>query len=171
MDSFRGWLRTMIPKRQAYYFKGYANRLSNVADFRRLAKDSLLGRTGIRPTGREFCTNVWLGENTGIAKSVRIVPPAYIGRRCRVAAACIISGASNIEQQCEIDCGTIVDDSCILAGSYVGAGLNITGGVVCQETFFHLRRDVQLQFHDNRLFGKNLTGWDHLIAQMQLFVP
>lgn len=159
-DSFRNQLRTIIPKCRDYHFKGYANRLCNVADFRRLAKDSLWGWSGIRPIGREVCTNVWLAEDTRIGKSVRILPPAYIGQRCRVATACIIHGASCIERECEIDCGTVVDDSCILAGSYVGADLNVVGGVVCQETFFDLRRDLQLQFHDSRLFRKNFTGWD-----------
>ena len=161
-DSLRRQLRTIMPKRRGYHFEGYANRLCNVADFRRLAKDSLRGRSGIRPIGREVCTNVWLGEKSRIGKSVHILPPAYIGKRCRVAAACIIHGASCIEKECKIDRGTVVDDSCILAGSYVGAGLNVVGGVVCQETFFHLRRDLQLQFHDSRLFGKNLMGWDRL---------
>ena len=160
--SLRSRLRTMIPTRQGYNFKGYANRLASVADFRLLVQDALWGRSAIRPMGHEVCAKVWLGEKTRIARSVRILPPAYIGKRCRLAPGCTITGVSSIEQQCEIDCGTVVDDSCILACSYVGAGLNVAGGVVCQETFFHLRRDVQLQFNDSRFLGKNFTGWKRL---------
>jgi hypothetical protein len=167
-DSFRSRLRTIIPRRRRYHFKGYANRLSTVGDFRSLARDALWGRSAICPVGREIRANVWMGEGARMAESVQISPPAYIGRRCRVAAGCIIRGASSIEQRCTVDCSTIVEDSCVLAGSYVGTGLNVTSGVICQETFFHLRRDLQLQFHDPRVFGKNFTGWDRLLRIMSV---
>lgn len=157
-DSFRSRLRSLIPRHQRYRFRGYGNRLSDVGDFRRLVKDALWGRAGIRPIGKEICANVWVGEDARIEQSARMLGPAYIGKNSRVNAACTISGASVVEQQSEIDCGTTVNDSCVLAGSYVGAGLKVCCGVVYQELFFHLRRNVHLQFRDRKLFGKSLMA-------------
>jgi acetyltransferase-like isoleucine patch superfamily enzyme len=153
--TFRSRLQTLIPQHKRYPFSGYCNRLADVRDFHRLATDALRGRAAIRPLGREIRANVWIGENARIEESARIVAPAYIGRNSRVNADCVISGACAIEQDSEIGFGTTLDDSCVLAGTYVGPGLRVCGGVVYQQTFFHLGRNVQLQFHDRRLFGKS----------------
>jgi acetyltransferase-like isoleucine patch superfamily enzyme len=157
-DSFRSRLQRLIPRHRRYSFRGYSNRLSEAGDFRRLVKDALWGRAGIRPIGKEISANVWVGEDAWIEQSARVLGPAYIGTNCRVNGGCTISGACAIEQQSEIDCGTTVDDSSVLAGSYVGAGLKVCSGVVYQEIFFHLRRNVQLQFRDRKLFGKRFTA-------------
>jgi hypothetical protein len=148
-ESFRG----MPPTPKHYAFAGYANRLWDAHDFRQLAKDALLGRAGIRPIGKEIATNVWANENAWIDESARIVGPAYIGENSRVHAACTITGASSIEQQCEIDCGTIIDDCCVLPHTYLGMALTVRNAIACEQTLFHLGRNVQLQFRDRRLMG------------------
>jgi acetyltransferase-like isoleucine patch superfamily enzyme len=156
--TFRARLQTLIPRQKRYPFSGYCNRLADVRDFHRLATDALRGRAAIRPLGREIRANVWVGDNARIDDSVRIVAPAYIGRNSRIHADCVINGACAIEQNSDIGRGTTVDDSCVLAGTYVGPGLRVCGGVVHQQTFFHLGRNVQLQFDDRRLFGKSVPA-------------
>ena len=153
--TFRSRLQTLIPKHKRYPFSGYCNRLADVRDFRRLATDALWGRAAIRPLGQEIRANVWISENARIDESARTLAPAYIGRNSRVNADCVIHGACAIEQDSEIGFGTTLEDSCVLAGTYVGPGLRVCGGVVYQQTFFHLGRNVQLQFHDRRLLGKS----------------
>jgi hypothetical protein len=155
--TFRHRLRALLPKHQRYRYSGYSNRLSDVRDFHRLSSDALQGRAALRPIGREIEANVWAGENARIDEAVQIVGPAFIGRNSHVHAGCRIH-SSTIEQDCHIDCGTNVKDSCVLAGSYVGAGLKIQGGIVAQETFFHLGRNVRLQFRDHRLMGKSFNA-------------
>lgn len=156
--TFRHRLQTLIPRQKRYPFSGYSNRLADVRDFHRLAMDALRGRAAIRPIGREIRANVWLGDNARIDDSVRIVAPAFIGRNSRIHADSVISGACAIEQNSEIGRSTTVDESCILAGTYVGPGLRVCGGVVHQQTFFHLGRNVQLQLNDRRLFGRSVTS-------------
>jgi hypothetical protein len=153
--SYRRLLRDLIPGHHRYRANGYVNRLSNVAEFRRLVRDALNGVASIRPIGREVSANVWVGENAQIDHSVRILAPAYIGSDSRVAGACSIRGASAIEQCCHIDFGTTVNDSCVLANSYVGSGLRLSHSIVSRNTLFNLRRDLQLQFRDRRLFGES----------------
>jgi len=139
--------------RARYSFGGYANRLRSILDFRQLAKDALLGRVGLRPIGREIAADVWVNEDAWIHDSAKIIGPAYIGKNSRVDAACIISGASSVERLCEIDCGTSVDDCCILQRTYLGMALKVRNAVASEHTLFHLGRNVQLQLHDRRLLG------------------
>src|SRR5207237_2785398 len=49
--SFRSRLSGLIPQRQRYAFTGSANRLTQPADFRRLAPDAFPGRCVIGPPG------------------------------------------------------------------------------------------------------------------------
>lgn len=151
--TYRRRLRDLIPGHQRYGFKGYSNRLANVADFRCLVRDALKGLARIRPIGKEISANFWVGEDVRIDRSARIVAPAYIGTHSRLDGACIMSGASAIEQDCHIDYGTSIHDSCVLAGSYVGTGLKLASSIVCQNTLFNLSRDLELQLHDRRLLG------------------
>jgi len=156
--SFRGRLRDLIPGHQRFQFTGYSNRLSSASDFRRLARDGLIGIAHVRPIGTEISANVWAGKDAHIEKSARILAPAYIGKNCRISQGCVISGASAIEQQSRIDCGTTVDDSCILARTYIGAGLKLCGTIVYQDTLFHLGRNLELRFKDHKLFGRTFDG-------------
>jgi hypothetical protein len=156
--SFRGRLRNLIPGHQRYHFTGYSNRLSTTSDFRRLVRDALVGIAHIRPIGKEVSANVWLGKDARLDRSAVILPPAYIGNYCRINAGCVIRESSAIEQQSLIDCGTTVDDSCILPGTYIGAGLRLCGTIVHQETLFHLGRNLELRFNDHKLFGRTFSG-------------
>jgi hypothetical protein len=156
--SFRARLRDLIPDHQRYHFTGYSNRLSSTNDFRGLVRDALNGIARIRPIGAEISANLWIGKEARVDKSARILAPAYIGKNCRVGAACLISGASAIEQQSRIDCGTTVNDSCILPNTYVGAGLKLYGTIVHEETLFHLGRNLEMRFHDHKFFGRTFSG-------------
>jgi NDP-sugar pyrophosphorylase family protein len=146
-------VRRSFKSRARYLFGGWVNRLRDIRDFRQLAKDALLGRVGIRPMGREIAANVWVNEDAWVEESAQIIGPAYIGKNSRVRANCTISGASSIEQECEVDCGTIVDDCCILPRTYLGMALKVHNAVASEHTLFHLGRNVQLHLHDRRLMG------------------
>jgi hypothetical protein len=152
-DSFRARLSAMIADRREYRFTGYVNALADPADFRRLVQDALHGRCGIRPVGNEVAPGIWLGEGARIERSANVLAPAYIGANSWVRSSCTISGASAVEKQCEVDCATSVDDCCILPGTYLGMGLNVSNAIVGAGKLFHLGRGVELEMNDGRLIG------------------
>jgi hypothetical protein len=152
--SFHNRLQSLIRQHQRYDFSGYSNRLKQAGDYRQLVRDALSGRVAIRPAGKEILANIWIGDGAEIHPSAQLQAPAYIGRNSRLRAGCFVSEASAIEQHCELDHGTVVSDSCVLAGTYVGAGLRVRGAVACQNVFFHLARNVEMQFRDPRLLGE-----------------
>lgn len=176
--TFRSRLRGVIPHHQRFDFGGYSNRLSTVGDYWQLIQDAVAGRAALRPMGREIQPNVWMGDGARVESSARISGSLFLGKNSRIAAGCSMAGTTVIGAQCEIDCGTSVSDSCILPGTYVGAGLKIQNGVAIQDLFFNLRRNVQLQFSDRRLFGKTSRfrgmfnkSWSHAsrsIGQLSL---
>jgi NDP-sugar pyrophosphorylase family protein len=160
--SFRSRLSSFIPHRNRYRFSGYSNRLSAPADFRRLVHDAFLGRCAIRPTGREVRPGVWMGDYSFIDNSARIDAPAYIGAGTRIGASCNIGGSSAIERNCEIDCGTIVEDCCILPGTYVGMGLNVRHSLVSGSKLFHLKRNIEMEFKDRSLIANTLASRNNI---------
>lgn len=151
--SFRNRLRTIIPRHHRYAFSGYTNRLKDARDFRQLAKDALLGNAAIRPIGREIDANVWVGDGARVDASANIEGPAYIGKRTIIRPGAVITGASTVEQDCEIDVATRVHDSCIMRNTYIGAGLHVRNAVVGEKRLVRLDRAVQVEFRDSRLIG------------------
>jgi hypothetical protein len=151
--AYRRTLSTLIPEQERFFYRGYINRLSKPQDFRKLVEDGLYGRCGLRPVGIETADGVWSGPGAHVESSAVISSPAFIGAGSRIAACCNISGASSIERNCEIDCGTVVDQSCILQDAYVGVGLDVRHSIVSNKKLFHLNRNIEVGIADRRLIG------------------
>ena len=151
--SIRARLSALLPNRRRYAFTGYFNPLTDARDFRRLVRESLLGRCAIRPVGEERAPSLWIGEGARVERSAKIFPPAFVGQSSCIGASCTIAGASAIERDCEIDCGTIVEESCIFPATYVGMGLSVRQSLVGPGRMFHLGRDVEVEMRDPRLIG------------------
>jgi carbonic anhydrase/acetyltransferase-like protein (isoleucine patch superfamily) len=152
--SIRSRLSALIPARSRYRYHGYSNRLRDPIEYRNLVRDALLGHCDIQPIGSEIMPGVWAGANPRIDPSARIEAPAYIGQGTCIGASCRITRESAVERECEVDAGTTVEDSCILAGTYVGMGLSVAHSVIAGSRLFHLHRNVELQLADGRLIGE-----------------
>ena len=152
--SIRSRLSALIPGRSRYRYHGYSNRLRDPIEYRGLVRDALLGRCDIQPVGSEIKPGIWAGANTRIDASARIEAPSYIGESTCIGASCRISQESVVERHCEVDAGTTVEDSCILAGTYVGMGLSVAHSVIAGSRLFHLHRNIELQLADGRLIGE-----------------
>jgi hypothetical protein len=149
--SFRAGLSAMIGDRREYRFNGYVNALADAADFRRLVEDALRGQCAIRPVGHEVRPGIWIGSGARIDRTATLLAPAYVGMNSCVRASCMISGASAVERECEVDCATTVDGSCILPNTYLGMGLNLNNAIAGAGRLYHLGRGVELQMNDRRL--------------------
>jgi NDP-sugar pyrophosphorylase family protein len=152
-DHLRLRLSQLINSRKRYHFRGYSQELKGVNDYRQLVIDSLSGACSIRPVGREVEPGFWLGEGARVDGSSCVVGPTYVGAGVRVRNACTISGYSSIEQQCEVDCGTNVDNCSIFPATYIGMGLNLKNAIVSGSHLFHLQRNVEVEIQDRRLIG------------------
>lgn len=131
-----------------YFVREYVNRLAHPADIRRLVVDAFRRHCHVRPVGHEVRPGVWVNEGANIHRRARIVAPAYVGRGSRVLEDTLITRYSNIESLCHIDYGTVIEDSSILANSYIGIWLDVSHTIVRGNKLLNLGRDVVLEISD-----------------------
>lgn len=148
-NMFRGF-RT--PCKQYSVF-GYVRPLLSASDIRQLAIDAFHERNSIRPIGTEVRPGVWLGEGARIHRSARVLAPAFIGARSRVRAAAVVTRGSVLEHHCEVDCGTVVENSTMLPYAYLGAGLDLAHSVLAGENLHNIPRAITVEIRDARLIG------------------
>jgi hypothetical protein len=121
-----------------YRFSGYAKRLRSTQTYRDLVSDALSGRCALTPRGSQIEENVWIGEETQIAPSVRFLGPCFVGDRTAVRDFVTIGPFSSVENECRIDCGTVVEGSSILPNTFLAAGLNVRRSIVDGPRLEHL---------------------------------
>ena len=113
----------------SYFVGGYARRLTRPRDLRLLISDVLRGRCAIRPSGQAVKAGLWIDEGAEVDRRARIVAPAYIGRGVKIQEDALITRCSSLEEGCYVDCGTVIEDSSILANTHVGIWLDVRHSV------------------------------------------
>jgi hypothetical protein len=147
-------LSHLIPRQKRFPYGGYVNRLRGPQDLHCLMQDALHGRCGLRPLGNETQPGVWCADDVELDVTVKVHAPVFIGREARVAQGCTISGPSSIEADCQIDCATLIEDSLVLQGTYVGVALDLRHGIAGNNKIFNLDRNVEVSVSDERLIGR-----------------
>lgn len=140
-----------------YLHRGYVNRLKNAQDLRLLAQDGLQHRCRIRPNGEEVRPGVWVASTAYLHPSARLVGPAYLGPNSRVRSGAVVSDCSTVERDCIVERGTLVKDSSILGGTYVGVGLDVSHSVVRQSRLVDVQRNVGIDIVDSLIGASSLS--------------
>lgn len=127
---------------------GYVNRLENAAEVRRLVCDSLTGQCRLRPAAFEVKPGIWIAQGAQVERSARIVAPAFLGSGVTVADQCLITRGTNLEANSQVDYGTVVEDSSVLANTYVGIGLDLSHSVVDGTELMNTRHGIKFNVSD-----------------------
>jgi NDP-sugar pyrophosphorylase family protein len=139
----------------SYFIREYVNRLTHPRDLRRLASDALQGRCAMRPSGREIKAGIWIDEGAEVHRLARVVTPAYVGRGSKVQQDSLITRCSSIEKSCYVDCGTVIEDSAILANTHIGIWLDVRHAIANGNKLLSLERDVVLEISDPSVMRSN----------------
>jgi len=131
-----------------YFIREYVSRLNHPRYLRQIAADMLRGGCQARPSGRQVRPGVWCDQGAEVHRRARIVAPAYVGCGSKVRADALITRLSNIERDCCVDSGTVVEDSSILANTSLGICLDLCHAVVSGNKLFNLERDVTIEVTD-----------------------
>ena len=134
-----------------YLTRGYVNRLADAHDLRRLVVDAFLERCAIRPRGRQVRPGIWMEDDARVHRSARITAPAYLGRSVKVKTSAVVARFSNVERNCRIGAGTVVDSASILAYTALGRGLDVSHAVVDGNEFVDLTSDLTVRIDDPKL--------------------
>lgn len=140
--------RALAEEASQYQVTGHVNRLKTAKDFRQLVVDGLASRFRLRPSGSEIRPGVWIEQGAQVHRRARIVGPAFVGRNSKIGEQCLITRCSNVERNCEVDYGTVVEDSSVLANSYVGIGLDVSHSIVNGSMLLNVERGVTLEIAD-----------------------
>lgn len=131
-----------------YFIREYVCRLLHPRDLRQLAADILRRSCVTGPSGRQIRPGVWMDDGADVHRRARIVAPAYVGRASKVKADALITRFSDIERECCVDSGTVVEDSSILANTSVGICLDLCHAVASGNNLWNLERDVLVEIAD-----------------------
>jgi hypothetical protein len=142
----------------SYFIRDYVCRLTHPRDLRRLVSDALCGRCAMRPSGREIKPGIWVDEGSEIHRGARIVAPAYIGSGSKVQEDTLITRLSNIEKDCYVDCGTVIEDSSILANTHIGIWLDVCHAVASGNKLLSLGHEVVVEISDPSVMRSNGTA-------------
>ena len=142
----------------SYFVKEYVRRISRPEDFRQLVTDAFLERCSLHPVGEQRRPGIWTDQGVEIRRGARIVGPAYVGARCTVGERAVITRFSNIERDCYIDYGTVIENSSVLPNTYVGIWLDVRHSIVAGNQLLNLERQVLVEISDSRLLRSNVPA-------------
>jgi hypothetical protein len=134
-----------------YFIREYVNRLLHPRDLRRLATDILRRSCETGPCGEQIRPGVWIDQGAEVHRRARLVAPAYIGCGSKVRADALITRFSDIERDCCVDSGTVIEDSSILANTTVGICLDLCHAVASGNMLWNLERDVAVEIVDSKV--------------------
>lgn len=154
VGQFRRRLSAFASCSATYDFNGYVSRLSGAAEYRQLVQHALTGVCKARPVGKEIRPGVWVGDWARVSSRARLLGPCYVGPHTKVRAGALVARQAAIEQNCEIDCGTVVENSSILPRTYLGPGLHVCQSVVSGSRLVHLGRNLDVELGETGLLGR-----------------
>jgi len=134
-----------------YFIREYVNRLLHPRDVRRLAADILRRNCGTGVSGKQVRPGVWIDDGGEVHRRARIVAPAYIGCASKVKADALITRFTDIERNCCVDSGTVIEDSSILANTTIGICLDLCHSIASGNKLWNLERDVAVEIVDPRV--------------------
>jgi carbonic anhydrase/acetyltransferase-like protein (isoleucine patch superfamily) len=141
-----------------YFIREYVSRLRHPKDLRQLAADILRGRCQTGPSGQQVRSGVWIDEGAEIHRRARVVGPAYIGRESKVKADALVTRCSNIEKDCCVDVGTVIEDSSILPNTSIGIWLDLCHAVASANKLINLERNVVIEISDPSVMRSNAAA-------------
>jgi NDP-sugar pyrophosphorylase family protein len=152
-------LREAKSSDSSYFIREYVNRLSDPRDLRRFASDLLRGRCATRPPGREVKRGIWIDDGAEVHRRARIVAPAYIGRGSKVMEDTLVTRLSNVEKDCCVNYGTVIEDSSILQNTDIGICLDVCHAVANGNKLLKLDRNVVIEITDPSVMRSNGDTW------------
>ncbi len=149
-------------------------------DFLRAQRDALDGKfDGLMIAGREADPHVWISRNVALHPTAVITPPVYFGENCRIGKGAQIGPSAVIGANCIVDEQSIVVNSMVTAGTYIGEALELDSVVVDRNRLVNLRLGTSVLISETFLLGSLLERrrgrvWqrlrDRLIALFLLLV-
>lgn len=110
-------------------------------------------RTDFAFDGREIEPSVWRCRNVRLHRSVKLIPPVYVGENCRIRDGVHLGPNVVVGSNCIIDARCSIRDSAIFPYSYVGEAVELSDVIVDEERVIKRRSGTVVSVQDNTLLG------------------
>lgn len=168
---FRSGLARCRSECEYYVHQGYINPLRDARDVRQFAIDILTLKTETPTEGSEIRPGIWVAPGACIEKGARILAPSFIGASALVRHGAVVTRCSTVESHAQVDCGTIIENSTVLAFTSVGACLDLSHSVAGLGQIVHFRRDVVIHIADAKLLGQVSQSIGERLASTAVQLP
>lgn len=125
-----------------YIAQGYWCDVGHLDAYRESQYDSLNRKVKLDYAYEEQSPNLWVGENTYIDPSARIIPPVLIGHNCRIGPRVQIEPGTIIGDNVTIGADADLKRPIIWNGSIIGEEVNLRACVVARGTHVGRRAHV-----------------------------
>jgi NDP-sugar pyrophosphorylase family protein len=108
---------------------------------------------GLLISGTERHPGIWISRNVVIHPSVELIAPLYIGPNSRINRGVKLGPNAVISGECIVDTNTTIEHSLVIAGSYIGEGLELNKAVVDRNLLINVQLDTSVDILESFLLG------------------
>lgn len=126
-------------------------------DFLRAQRAALDGTfEGLMIAGRAADPHVWISRNVALHPTAIITPPVYFGENCRIGKGAQVGPSAVIGANCIVDEQSIVINSMVTPGTYIGEALELDSVIVDRNRLVNLRLGTSVLISETFLLGSLL---------------
>lgn len=156
-----GWLRLLpgapLSQTTSAYKVGVCLSIESGDDFLRSQREALDGTfDGLMIAGRAPDPHVWISRNVALHPTAAITPPVYLGENCRIGKGAQIGPSAVIGANCIVDEQSIVVNSMVTPGTYIGEALELDSVIVDRNRLVNLRLGTSVLISETFLLGSLL---------------
>lgn len=104
-------------------------------------------------TGRETRPGIRIGWNASVHRSAVLTAPVSIGENAHIGSGVRLGPNVAVGRDCIVDANSIVKNSVVLPGTYVGRSLEITDSLVDRQRIVNTRLGAEFAVPDHLLLG------------------
>jgi NDP-sugar pyrophosphorylase family protein len=156
-----GWARLIpgapLSQATAEYKVNICLSIESGDDFLRAQRDALDGKfEGLMIAGREADPHIWISRNVALHPTAVITPPVYFGENCRVGKNAQIGPSAVVGANCIVDEESIVVNSMVTPGTYIGEALELDSVIVDRNRLVNLKLGTSVLISETFLLGSLL---------------
>ncbi len=104
-------------------------------------------------TAREIERGVWFARNVSLHPTAKINAPVFIGENCRIAADAEVGPNAVLGANCLIEKKCAINNSLVLADSYVGENLEVADSLLGGGKIINTRLGAEIEIPDQFILG------------------
>ncbi|MDM8538169.1 sugar transferase [Desulfobacterales bacterium HSG17] len=120
-------------------------------------------------SGKEAEPGIWLSRNVSLHPESTLTAPLYIGENCRIEKKVRLGPNTVVGADCLVEQKTIIADTIICPGSFIGEGLELKNALVDKNCLVNTQQGLELPITEDFILG-SLKSNSKGLSRLQKFV-